>query len=128
MIPTFVTFGDSSLQNAGGYSLDLKFWWHFKWPPEIQKLTMKQYVLLVRDHLTGDIISINLLEFATAIINYASSLAAIESDPILVSADNHHPVLLNWSDNGPRTPSLLSSFFSLFLCFCFLLAGSKYTH
>ena len=98
--PDFITFGDSSLQGAGGYSLDLKFLWYLEWPQEIQQLTMKAYEILVKNHLTGELISINLLEFATAIINYAASLAILELDPSKVSLNNPHPVLLNWSDNS----------------------------
>jgi hypothetical protein len=33
-MPTFITFGDSRLKGAGGYSLSLGFWWHFPFPEE----------------------------------------------------------------------------------------------
>lgn len=31
----FVSYGDSSLYAAGGYSLDLRFWWYLEWPKSI---------------------------------------------------------------------------------------------
>ena len=95
----FVSFGDSSLYAAGGYSLDLKFWWYLEWPPEIQEKTLKFFKFKVKDPSTGELISINLLEYATAIINYAAATVAIKSNPSLLSKDNPFPVLLNFADN-----------------------------
>ena len=97
--PTFHTFGDSSLYAAGVYSLELKCWWYLEWPPEIQNKTLKAFTILVRDHATDELISINLLEFATAIINYAAATACCERDPTLLPPTNPYPVLLNHSDN-----------------------------
>ena len=56
----FVSFGDSSLYAAGGYSLDLKFWWYTPWPSEIQSKTIKYFAVSKKDPFTGDLISINL--------------------------------------------------------------------
>ena len=41
-------------------------------------------------------ISINFLEYATIILNYAAALTVLASDGV---GDDIHPVLLNWADN-----------------------------
>jgi hypothetical protein len=64
-MPTFITFGDSCLKGARGYSLSLGFWWHLPFPEEI-----KLHMLLHKwDNAEGWLISINVLEFVTVIIN-----------------------------------------------------------
>jgi hypothetical protein len=35
-MPTFITFGDSCLEGAGGYSLSLGFWWHLPFSEEVK--------------------------------------------------------------------------------------------
>jgi hypothetical protein len=35
-MPTLITFGDSCLKGAGGYSLSLGFWWHLPLPEEVK--------------------------------------------------------------------------------------------
>jgi hypothetical protein len=35
-MPTFITFGDSFLEGAGGYSLSLGFWWHLPFLEEVK--------------------------------------------------------------------------------------------
>ena len=69
--PTFSAWGDSSLYAAGGFSLDLQFWWYLDWPPVIELRTLKYYSVSRKDPVTNELISINLLEFAVIIINYA---------------------------------------------------------
>jgi hypothetical protein len=39
-MPTFITFGDSCLEGAGGYSLPLGFWWHLPFPEEVKLCTL----------------------------------------------------------------------------------------
>ncbi len=48
-MPTFITFGDSCLEGAGGYSLSVGFWWHLPFPEEV-KLRM---LLHKRDNAEG---------------------------------------------------------------------------
>ncbi len=67
---TFITFSDSSLEGAGGYSLSLGFWWHLQIPEEVKLRTL----LHKRDNADGLLISINVLEFVTIIINYCAAL------------------------------------------------------
>ncbi len=92
-MPTFTTFGDSCLEGAGGYSFSLGFWWHLPFPEEV-KLRM---LLHKRDNADGLLISINVLEFVTVIINYCAALHTVltknpTSDP--------YPVLLNVTSNA----------------------------
>eukprot|EP00978_Attheya_sp_CCMP212_P000335 scaffold671_cov43-Attheya_sp.AAC.1 len=91
----YAAWGDSSLYGAGGFSLDLKFWWQLDWPQEIQGRNIK--TIKTRDHKTCETISINVLEYATILINYAAATDAFTliTDP---SAPKY-PVLLNWADN-----------------------------
>jgi hypothetical protein len=35
-IPTFITFSDSCIEGARGYSLSLGFWWHLPFPEEVK--------------------------------------------------------------------------------------------
>jgi hypothetical protein len=48
-MPTFITFGDSCLEGAGGYSLSLGFWWHLLFPEEVKL----QMLLHKRDNADG---------------------------------------------------------------------------
>jgi hypothetical protein len=69
-MPTFITFGDSCLEGAGGYSLSLGFWWHLPFLEEVKL----QMLLHKRDNADGLLISINVLKFVTVIINYCAAL------------------------------------------------------
>ncbi len=93
-MPTFITFGfgDSCLEGAGGYSLSLGFWWHLPFPEEV-KLHM---LLHKHDKADGQLISINILEFVTIIINYCAALhMVLSTNP----TNNPYSVLLNVTDN-----------------------------
>jgi hypothetical protein len=66
----------------------LAFWWHLPFPEEVKLRTP----LHKRDNADGLLISINVLEFVTVIINYCAALHMVltknpTSDP--------YPVLLN---------------------------------
>jgi hypothetical protein len=92
-MPTFITFGDSCLKGAGGYSPFLGFWWHLPFPEEV-KLRM---LLHKRDNTDGLLISINVLKFVTVIINYCAILhIVLSTNP----TNNPYPVLLNVTDNA----------------------------
>ena len=64
-LPTATAFGDSCLEGAGGYSTELGFWWHIEFPEEVKHRTL----LFKSDNKDGTLISINVLEFVTVIIN-----------------------------------------------------------
>jgi hypothetical protein len=91
-MPTFITYGDSCLKEPGGYSLSLDFWWHLPFPEEVKLGTL----LHKQDNADGRLISINVLEFVTVIINYCSSPhMVLSTNP----TNNPYPVLLNITHN-----------------------------
>ena len=71
------SLGDTSLHAAGGFSLDLGFWWYISWHNEIQSRTLKSFTVQRKIKNTDEFISINLLEFAVVIINYAAASLAL---------------------------------------------------
>ena len=90
--PTATDFGGSCLEGAGGYSIELGFWWHIDFPEEIKHRTL----LVKSDNEDGTLIFINVLEFFTVIINYIASLHVITSTNFM---EDPHPVLLIVNDN-----------------------------
>ena len=91
--PTGVAWSDSCLHAAGGYSFDMGFWWYIEWPEAIKKCTLK-FVVTDKE---GKLITINALEFASLIINYAASTLVLVN--LRHSRDDPHPVVLLWADN-----------------------------
>jgi hypothetical protein len=91
-IPTFTTYGDSCLEGAGGYSLSFGFWWHLPFPEGVKQRTL----LHKKDIADGLLISINVLEFVTVIINYCAALHTVFTKK---PTSNPYPVLLNVTDN-----------------------------
>jgi hypothetical protein len=90
--PFATRIGDSLLEGAGGFSIALGFWWHICFPNEIIQCTL----LFKSDNKDGLLVSINVLEFVTVIINYCAALHIFRT--INVTEDSH-PVLLNITDN-----------------------------
>ncbi len=91
--PSATAYGDSSLEGAGGYSIGLKFWWHIDFPEEVKLRTL----LHKKDNKDGKLISINVLEFVTVIVNYIASLHVTTTTTII---NDPNPVLLNITDNA----------------------------
>jgi hypothetical protein len=90
---TFSTFSDSCLEGAGRYSLSLGFWWHLPFLEEVKLRTL----LHRRDNAEGLLISINVLEFVTVIINYCAAFhMVLTKNP----TNNPYPVLLNVTNNA----------------------------
>jgi hypothetical protein len=82
--------GNSSLEGVGGFSIRLGFWWHICFPEEIIKRTfLFQNIPLI---------SINVLEYITVIINYILALHVLEMTPNITN--DPHPVLLNITGNS----------------------------
>ena len=96
-IPDCQTFGDACLDAAGGFSNDLKFWWHLQFPLCIRKLTLWHFQILVKEKRGHELITINVLEFVTEIINFAAALTFHSLHPTW--AGHPFPTLLNWTDN-----------------------------
>lgn len=90
--PSAKLYGDSSLRAAGGYSLGLRFWWHLSFPDSIIQRTL----LFLPDDSSGQLISINALEFATIILNYCAALTVYQSEN---PTDDPFPVVLAITDN-----------------------------
>lgn len=74
--PDFFAQGDACLDGAGGFSLDLQFWWFFPWPQSVLKLTFKYFSTSIRVD-KNKFISINLLEYLTIILCYAGAIQAL---------------------------------------------------
>ena len=74
--PFASSYGDACLDAAGGYSIDLKFWWHIKFPLEVVFRTLKY----LPDNKSGKLISINVLEFVVVIIDYCAALTYSNTD------------------------------------------------
>ena len=90
--PTASIVGDSSLLACGGYSITLKFWWHFTFPSDVVERTL----LHLKNNSNESFISINCLEYFTIIVNYCASLVVFASRKI---NDDPHPVVLCVTDN-----------------------------
>lgn len=90
--PSGTGWSDSSLDAAGGYSIDMQFWWYIEWPSEVRKSTLR----FVKNNEDNTLISINVLEYAGLIINYvaATHFYLQDADP----ADPYPSVLL-YADN-----------------------------
>ena len=96
--PDSTNFGDACLGSCGDLSHHPQFWLHFDFPQEIKNLTLKQDIVLTRDKLTDQLVSINILEFVTEIVNYSAILVAFSTTPTIFSTE--FSVLLNWTDNN----------------------------
>ena len=92
--PSGTGYSDSCLRAAGGFSLDMKFWWYIEWPDEVQKRTLRY----VKNNKNGNLISINVLEYAALIINYiaATHYFRIHLDKVT----DPHPTTLLYADNS----------------------------
>ena len=90
--PTPMTFGDSCLEGAGGYSVSLGFWWHILF---LDKVIQRTFIYK-KDNTDGLLVFINVLKFITVIINYCASLHMIITTNI---TEDPYPVLLNVTNN-----------------------------
>jgi hypothetical protein len=88
--------GDACLTGAGGFSRDAKFWWFLQWPKEVTSKTLKEFSIRVRLD-KENFISINLLEYATILINYAGVSQSLVLGRIV--AKHSYPVTHIDSDN-----------------------------
>ena len=93
--PLGTAFCDSSLLAAGGYSQELRFWWYLAWPNSIRQRTLKY----IKNNNSGDLIDINVLEYAAILITYLASYHSITQHPPDHGADPHLVVLIR-SDNS----------------------------
>ena len=94
--PDFITYGGACPESGGGYSKNL-FWWHAEWHDKTKALTLKNLRVASRYHKLKALVSINLLEFAVEIINYAAIIVLFRRKTSL--RPHEFPLLLNWTDN-----------------------------
>jgi len=88
--------GDACLDGAGGFSSSLKFWWYVQWPDHIKMKTLKHFVKIYKT-ISGDFVSINLLEYVTIIISYAACVTKLRQ--IRHHLQHPNPTILIESDN-----------------------------
>jgi hypothetical protein len=88
-----MTIGDSLLEDAGGFSITLGFWWHICFPDEAVQRTLQ----FKTSNDNGMIMSINVLKFVTVITNYWAALHVVRTSPV---TDDPHPVILNVTDDS----------------------------
>jgi hypothetical protein len=86
-----MTIGDSLLEGARGFSINLGFWWHIRSQDEVVQRTLQ----FRSNNNNGMLVSINLLQFVMMIINYCAALHVVWTSPI---TDNPHPVILSITD------------------------------
>ena len=91
--PDFQTFGDACLDAAGGYADNPGFWWHLQFPAWVRAKTLRHYQVMVQQQCEATMVTINVLEFLTEIINYATLTVYVKSHPLV--AGHEYPVLLN---------------------------------
>lgn len=90
--PSGKAWGDSSLDAAGGFSIDCRFWWYLEWSEDIRRRTLRYR----RNNSDGKFISINALEFASVIINFAAMTLFFQQNQ---DPSNPFPVGLIFADN-----------------------------
>eukprot|EP00957_Ditylum_brightwellii_P012036 909237-Ditylum_brightwellii.AAC.1 len=93
--PDFVADGDSSLFAAASFSTKLQFWWHLEWPEEVQARNINE---MKRDK-DRKLISINVLEYITVILNYVATIASIQGLRNRGLLHHPHVVVLIKADN-----------------------------
>jgi hypothetical protein len=93
--PDAEAWGDSSLDAAGGFSLDMGFWWCIEWPLNIRQRTLRH----VSNGTSGKLIDINCLEYATILINYAASTHYWCTLGNTSKKKIDYPTTLIWADN-----------------------------
>ena len=91
--PSAIGYSDSSLRAAGGYSIEMGFWWYIEWPPEVQNHTLR----FVKNDKHNTLISINVLEYAAGIINYIASMHFYATCP---DKSDPTPTVLLYDDNA----------------------------
>lgn len=87
--PRWTIAGDACTSGGGGWSTDLRVWWHWDFTEEI----IRRAALGKRNSRR---ISINVLETVVIIINYAAAMYACHIDGLPL---DDFPVLLNLCDN-----------------------------
>lgn len=91
--PSAIAWSDSSLTASGGYSDKMGFWWYYKWPESVHKQTL----IYIRNNKDGQLVSINVLEYAALLINYAAAFHYYKNNP---DPSDPYPSVLFYADNS----------------------------
>jgi hypothetical protein len=79
-------WADSCKQSGGGWSTNLKFWWHLEYPAKVvERATLA-------NNKGSKYISIDVLEMVCVIVNYVAAIYACWHDGIDLC---HFPTILN---------------------------------
>ena len=92
-VPIATAYGDSSLDAAGGFCPELGFWWYIEWPQNIRARTLR----FVKNNRQGNLIDINLLEYAALLITDIIANTRVCDLGILATDPNPH--VLYYGDN-----------------------------
>ena len=90
--PFAIAAGDACCYGGGGFSTELRFWWHLRWPKSIYRRTK----VFITNNKNGRLVSINVLEFVAIIVNYVAALTVLRTTDV---TQDPHPVLLNLADS-----------------------------
>ena len=96
--PGFTVFGDACLEAYGCFSYKSQFWWRLEFSQEIKYPALKQYTVLTRNKLTDKLVSRNILEFITEIVNCSVIFVVLSHNATILNTE--FPVFLNWIDNN----------------------------
>ena len=88
--PSWIMAADSCKRMGGGWSVDLKFFWHLPYKLDVIKR------IHLPNNKSGLLISINVLEMLCVVINMCAAIFVCDHDKLDLST---HPVLLNFCDN-----------------------------
>lgn len=100
-VPLATSYGDSSLDAAGGFCPELSFWWYIEWPTPIRSRTLR----VVKNNKDGNLISINTLEYVTKIITDVIAYQRI-LDLGMLTADPHPHVLYRGDNTASESWSI----------------------
>lgn len=90
--PSGIGHSDSCLLAAGGFSIEMRFWWYIEWDERIRARTLKY----IKNNKNDTLISINVLEYAALIINYMAATHFFRTNP---SKSDPYPTVLLYADN-----------------------------
>ena len=80
----------------------MRFWWYLQWPASIRKYTL----IYVKNNKDGTLVSINVLEYAALLINYAAAYHYFHhnpdpSDPFpMVKLDGDNAASESWMETA----------------------------
>jgi len=83
------------LDAAAGWSVPMQFWWYYEWPSWVKDRTLRK----IKNGKSGELIDINVLEYATELINYAAGTYFWHVEDNCTKMNIPYPRMLNRADN-----------------------------